>query len=687
MAEEPDVVEIMPAPGNEGVDPLLTTQLAMLDAGLNQPKDIVLTGEQNWAARSHRELYDTVHWNNDPGTSGQIGMDWTTFSDDLHETAKTFTDGVKASEAAWTGAGGDSARLAMNVLSAWVLTTSVTAWKVGSKVQEQSSVMEAARANMPAPVEFNYDAASGQLSKPGLASFQASTEDVKALSDGSRAAHEQAVAVMKAMEDQSKQIDQDTPQFLAPFNPVTGKLEVPQTVVMHASGSGGGGVEPLLARSEALPGTPVSAVEGGSALQPFSSATAMQAEAPGSPVLSDGGVIGGGGEYGSGGGPGSGGYGGGTIGSGGGTVGSGYDSGTTGTSGTGVLTPPQTSGGAPITTTPGSPVGGGYGGGSGSGSGSFPGGFGGVPSLGVPGSTNGRSNGDTHTSAGGTRQPSIGLPDVDGAASGGGGTGGSIGGGSGFVLPPVASGGGANKGTGGTTGGATGGSGTGSGSGSGSGSGFTPPGVPKPGGFGADDAHNPNRTRLPNVPLPGVGGAGGYGAGSGGGYGGGAGGFGGGAGSGGFGSGSGGFGAGSGSGGFGGGAGGGSAFGGGSGSGAGGGLGGGLGGGAAGTGGGTGGSGGSTANGGSSGVAGQRATDPHAFGPGGGPANGKGAPGAGGAPMGGMPPTAGQNGEEDKEHKTASYVIGDKVFEVPGENLPPSVIGGAKPKKKAADES
>jgi hypothetical protein len=50
----------------------------------------------------------------------------------------------------------------------------------------------------------------------------------------------------------------------------------------------------------------------------------------------------------------------------------------------------------------------------------------------------------------------------------------------------------------------------------------------------------------------------------------------------------------------------------------------------------------------------------------------------GGAPMG----AAGRPGEEDKERRSAAYIRGDNIFEVPGENLPPSVIGGAKPKAK-----
>jgi hypothetical protein len=55
----------------------------------------------------------------------------------------------------------------------------------------------------------------------------------------------------------------------------------------------------------------------------------------------------------------------------------------------------------------------------------------------------------------------------------------------------------------------------------------------------------------------------------------------------------------------------------------------------------------------------------------------------GGAPMGGQ--GAGR-GEEDKEHRSASYVMGGNLFEVPGENLPPAVIGASRPKKKQPPE-
>ncbi|NUT94628.1 MAG: hypothetical protein HOY78_21675, partial [Saccharothrix sp.] len=83
------------------------------------------------------------------------------------------------------------------------------------------------------------------------------------------------------------------------------------------------------------------------------------------------------------------------------------------------------------------------------------------------------------------------------------------------------------------------------------------------------------------------------------------------------------------------------------------------------------------------GVMGQRGPMPGGFGPmPGGPGGAAGAP-MGGAPMGGAP--GGGQGDEDKEHRSAAYLRGEDIFDVPGENLPPSVIGGAKPKKKGGE--
>jgi hypothetical protein len=71
-------------------------------------------------------------------------------------------------------------------------------------------------------------------------------------------------------------------------------------------------------------------------------------------------------------------------------------------------------------------------------------------------------------------------------------------------------------------------------------------------------------------------------------------------------------------------------------------------------------------------------------GPGGRGASGQpGGPGSAGSGQGGTGGGSGGRGKgaDDTEHKS-KYANGEDLFEVPGANLPPSVIGGAKPKKQ-----
>jgi hypothetical protein len=188
-----------------------------------RPVDLALTTEQNWASWSHRDLYEAVHQNNDPGKSGELGWHWEQFGSWMTESATTIDKELTATESGWTGTSADAARAAIRALAQWVTDTAHDATELGAKVQEQSRIMESARAAMPEPVEFDWDAASGTLSGPGIASFTASAADVQAANEKARAAHEQAVRVMTDMEGQSRAVDATTPNFTAPFNPTTGR--------------------------------------------------------------------------------------------------------------------------------------------------------------------------------------------------------------------------------------------------------------------------------------------------------------------------------------------------------------------------------------------------------------------------------------------------------------------------------
>ncbi|PSL58566.1 PPE-repeat protein [Saccharothrix carnea] len=520
--------------------------------------DLVLTETQNWASRSHRELYEAVHNNNDPGQTGEIGAEWGQFGTELTEAARLINERVAVSESGWTGDAADAARLAIKGLADWVTHTAETAVEVGKRVQDESQIMENARASMPEPVEFNWDQATGAFTAGGIQGLASSAADVQAANDHARALHEHAVTVMTTMERESQAVDQTTPRFSAPFNPVTGRTEEPAMLMraMTSTTLAGAGVDGLsggaggsTATSSATATQPaqqmqaVRPMEPAQAYQPAQTAASAQhaGYAPGAAASYPGA-------------PGS---------SGSGTYAAGAapaappqqmyrPEGTTAAAAAAqvpVANPytPPTGGGYGYTPPPG----GGY---------NQPGGSGYVPPY-QPANPN-----VAPRQGGGTLPPGVKPPNYIPAGSPG--------------TPPVQ----------GTPGGGGGGGGAG---------------------------------RIPGMPP------GGFGGGGAGGFGGGAGGFG-----------------------------------------------------PTGSGGAGGGGAGSMAAGGSTGaLGGQPARGPMpvgGFGPGG--AAAAGAPMAGGAPMGGAP-AGGQQGE-DKEHRAAAYIRGEDIFEVPGENLPPSVIGGAKPKKK-----
>ncbi|MFD0202016.1 MULTISPECIES: PPE domain-containing protein [Saccharothrix] len=189
--------------------------------------DLVLTETQNWASRSHRELYEAVHNNNDPGQTGELGAEWGQFGAELTEAARLINERVAVSESGWTGDAADAARLAIKGLADWVTHTAETAVEVGKRVQDESQIMENARASMPEPVEFNWDQATGVFTAGGIQGLASSAADVQAANDHARALHEHAVTVMTTMERESQAVDQTTPRFSAPFNPVTGRTEEP----------------------------------------------------------------------------------------------------------------------------------------------------------------------------------------------------------------------------------------------------------------------------------------------------------------------------------------------------------------------------------------------------------------------------------------------------------------------------
>ncbi|MET9634367.1 PPE domain-containing protein [Lentzea sp. NPDC006480] len=262
----------------------------------------VLTDPQNWASRSHQELYAAVHNNNDPGQAGQISSDWGKYGSELTEASRTINAVIAASESKWTGAAAEAARDAMKKLGTWVDETAKTAVEVGNKVADQGRVMEAARAQMPAPVQFDWNKAAAALSQPGTPAFVLASADIAVANAASRAAHDQAVNVMTTMESNSRQIDTSTPTFKPPFNPNTGQVEEPVMAMQRMSGAPtlNGGVDGLMSTQAAggavaAPPSPSGANAGGGGGGAANAPAAPAAYTPSAPGYTPSANTGGGG--------------------------------------------------------------------------------------------------------------------------------------------------------------------------------------------------------------------------------------------------------------------------------------------------------------------------------------------------------------------------------------------------------
>jgi hypothetical protein len=120
---------------------------------------------------------------------------------------------------------------------------------------------------MPEPVEFDWEQMLRQgFATGGLAGLTQAVQDVNAVSEQARTAHEQAVQVMSNMETQSRSVDQTTPRFVIPPDATSG------------DNSGVNGLMSPRLMGAPLAGDPSSAA---SPLLPFSSASGSAGAAGG----------------------------------------------------------------------------------------------------------------------------------------------------------------------------------------------------------------------------------------------------------------------------------------------------------------------------------------------------------------------------------------------------------------------
>ncbi|MFB9433119.1 PPE domain-containing protein [Streptoalloteichus tenebrarius] len=237
-------------PGQEAVPAPGTPSAAAVSSAPGQEAtvaaDLVLTDSPNWAAMSHRELYDAVHHGNDPGQAYSLAQEWTDLATEMTSSGQLLAQRISGTEAGWQGPAADAARLATVRLATWSESAGQTAHQMGAKVANQAQIMEQAKASMPEPVDFDYDRELARFAPQGngdLASFQAVTQDLRARQAAAQAAHQQAVDVMVAMEQQSRTVDATTPLFAPPPEVVRRNDRTPLAAAAGQASPAGANVE------------------------------------------------------------------------------------------------------------------------------------------------------------------------------------------------------------------------------------------------------------------------------------------------------------------------------------------------------------------------------------------------------------------------------------------------------------
>ncbi|MEU6129465.1 PPE domain-containing protein [Saccharopolyspora sp. NPDC047091] len=187
--------------------------------------DRALVDTQNWSSYSHRELYEAVHRDNDPGRVGELAGDWARLGIEMSESAQRMGERLRSTEHGWQGEAGDSARGAIHEIATWTSEAGATANGLGARIEEQGRVMETAKMAMPEPVDVDLDEDlthrfNGSGGQGSVVDLFTATVDQRVRTIKSADAHQDAVQVMERMESDSRVLDGDTPRFAPPPDPV-----------------------------------------------------------------------------------------------------------------------------------------------------------------------------------------------------------------------------------------------------------------------------------------------------------------------------------------------------------------------------------------------------------------------------------------------------------------------------------
>ncbi|MBP2322984.1 hypothetical protein JOF56_003369 [Kibdelosporangium banguiense] len=193
-----------------------------LDENVSMGEDRVLNQSGNWASVPHQQLYESVHAGNDPAEAYALAREWTDLGNMMADNSRAMDEIIRGTESGWQGVAAQAARESTLKLATWGGDAAQTSQYMGTRIAEQGLTAERAKASMPEPVDFDWEQMLRQgFATGGLAGLTQAVQDVQAVSEKARSAHEQAVQVMVSMEGQSRSVDQTTPRFVVPPDATT----------------------------------------------------------------------------------------------------------------------------------------------------------------------------------------------------------------------------------------------------------------------------------------------------------------------------------------------------------------------------------------------------------------------------------------------------------------------------------
>ncbi|MBW4715749.1 hypothetical protein [Saccharothrix obliqua] len=175
------------------------------------------TAGSHYMGYSHESLKAMVTDNMAPSSANEQGEAWTKIGNTLVDLQDNLSKATEASKGAWQGEAASAAQGYFTNMATWSGNAAQGAQLTGNKLYEQSRAAEAAKSNMPEPVEFSTaDAYKMFFAEPNPFKWAETIDKIEQKFEEKQQAHERAAEVMTDMSTSFQQSGSTMPAFSPP---------------------------------------------------------------------------------------------------------------------------------------------------------------------------------------------------------------------------------------------------------------------------------------------------------------------------------------------------------------------------------------------------------------------------------------------------------------------------------------